>query len=382
MANDLSAVIPQLLAQGLKSLREQCVMPALVNRGYEPTAGKKGSTIDVPIPSSVTAVAVTPGPTVPANVDDTPETTPIALDQWYEAPFQMSDKDEMEAMEGYLPMRAGEAIKALANNVNSYIFSKYKGIYGYTGTAGTTPFGTGTIDATRARVLLAKQLAPMGDRRIVLNPDAEGNALELRAFQDYSWSNSGSGIIRGEIDTKLGFSFHMDQLVPTHTAGTITTGLIAKASTAQAVGDKTIVCTTAASTGACALLTGDIVSFAGHNQTYVLTAAATQASAASDVTLNIYPGLKTALAGSEAVTVRSSHVVNLAFHRDAFAFASRPLENVRFKGGSEIQSIVDSVSGLALRLEVNRQHKQVRWSYDILYGAALIRPELAVRIAG
>src|SRR5690606_27985853 len=113
--------------------------------------------------------------------------------------------------------------------------------------------------------------------------------------------------------------------VPTHTAGTITTGLATKAATVQALGDKTIVCTTAAATGACALKKGDIITFAGDTQTYVLTDDATQSSAASDVTLNIEPGLKKALAGGEAVTVKASHVVNLGFHRDAFALAMRPL---------------------------------------------------------
>jgi hypothetical protein len=37
---------------------------------------------------------------------------------------------------------------------------------------------------------------------------------------------------------------------------------------------------------------------------------------------------------------------------------------------------------LALRLEISRQHKQTRYSFDVLYGGALVRPQLVTRIAG
>ena len=147
------------------------------------------------------------------------------------------------------------------------------------------------------------------------------------------------------------------------------------------MGAKTATATTAATTGACALKNGDIVTFAGDTQTYALTADATQAAAASDVTLAFYPGKVVAATGSEAITVKASHVVNLAFHRDAIAFATRPLVEINHPAVISV-SQVDPVSGLALRLEISRQHKQTRYSFDILYGSAVVRPELGVRIAG
>jgi hypothetical protein len=42
----------------------------------------------------------------------------------------------------------------------------------------------------------------------------------------------------------------------------------------------------------------------------------------------------------------------------------------------------DPVSGLSLRVEVTREFKQTRVSYDVLYGGALVRPELASLILG
>lgn len=382
MSNTLTAVTPKLLAQGLLALRQMAIMPLLVNRSYSTLAGQRGSTIDVPIPSAIAAQAVSPAATPPSTADVVPTSVAIAMDQWYEAPFYLTDQDMLTAMEGTIPMQASEAVKALANNVDNYLLGKYKKFYGYTGTAGTTPFGAvTTADATALRAILNKQLAPLDDRRVVLDPDAEGAALNIRAFQDASFGGGAAGLLEGKINQKLGFAWFMDQNVPTHTAGTITTGLIAKAATAQALGLKAIVCTTAASTGACALVVGDIISFAGHSQTYVVTATATQASAATDVTVNVEPGLKKALVGSEAVTVRASHVVNLGFHRDAIAFATRPLGDTTHPAAIT-QQAVDPISGLVLRLEITREHKRTRFAYDILYGAEVVRAEFGARLAG
>lgn len=383
MANTLTDLIPKLLAQGAMTLRQQCITPRLVNRDFDTIAAQKGSVINVPIPAAIAVADVTPANTPPGTTDMTLTTTPVSLTRWKEAAFYLSDKDKLEVEAGIIPMQAAEAIKALANEVDSYILGLYKYFYGYAGTAGTTPFGDEkTTDASALITQLNQQLAPMDDRHVVLDAFAQGKAINVRAFQDASYGGGNGVLLKGQMGEKLGASWWMNQNIPYHTAGTITTGLIAKAATAQAVDDTSIVCTTAASTGACALVEGDIITFAGHTQTYVVTAAATQASANSDVTVNIYPGLKTALAGSEAVTVKASHRVNLGFNKYAIAFASRPLEQDSEGLGAPMQTVADPISGVVLRLEVRREYKRTRWSFDILYGAAVVRRELGARLAG
>ena len=376
--NTLTYAVPTLLAQGLMALRANCVMPRLVNRNFENMAAEKMATINVPIPSAITSVAVSPSYVPPDTAGVVPSSVPIPLDQWYEAGFFLSDKDQAESIGGIIPMQASEAIKSLSNRIDAALLGLYVDVYGWAGSSGVTPFASDISEITAARTVLNKQLAPNDDRRFVISPDAEGNALGLRAFQDMSFSGSAQGIVDGKINRKLGFDWYMDQNVPVHTAGTVAVSWICKTSTAVVAGLKTAVTTTG---GTAAMLKGDVFTIAGQTQTYVLTADAAR-SGGGDMTIYFEPGLKTALAGDEAITIKASHTVNLAFHRDAFAFVSRPLADNADGLGNIIQSAIDPVSGLALRLEVSREHKRTKFSYDILYGLACVRRDLACRIAG
>lgn len=374
MANTLTAVIDKLLAQGLLALRQMAIMPILVNRGYEDTAAERGSTIDVPIPSAIVAQDVAPANVPPTTADVQPTSVPIALDQWKEAAFYLTDKDIMEAMNGTIPMQASEAIKALANVVDQYILGLYKSFYGFQGTPGVTPLASDTSDATFLGAILSNQLAPIGDRRIVVNPFAQANALNLRAFQDASWTGSTMAILQGQLSQRLGFDWFMDQNVPTHTAGT-GTGYLVNNGAGYAIGTTTLV----VDTGSGTLIAGDILTFAGHTQTYAVVSSVGGGTVTSIV---ISPGLVVAVADNVAITRKASHVVNLAFHRDAIAFANRPLVGAVEGLGAIISSAVDPVSKLTLRLEVSREHRRTRYAYDILYGAKVVRPELGARLAG
>lgn len=384
MANNLSAVMPKILARGLLALREQAVMPRLVNADYSNDAAKKGDTIDVPLPSAIAATDVTPSNTPPTATDTTATVVQIPLSNWKKAGFHMTDREvlEIDTDESFVPMQMSEAIRALANEVNASVHAEYSGIYGYVGTAATTPFATDVSDATAARKQLNKQLAPRANRRAVLDFDAETNALGLPQFSDAEKAGSASVKIEGEMGRKFGIDWYADDGVVTHTAGTasdsgsftVTTGA------AGTAGDSAVTIKT--NTGSPTLLVGDVISFAGHEQTYVVTADATLT--VGGVPVSIVPALKANVADAAAVTVRASHVVNLAFHRDAFALAMRPLSAgmADLSLGNQILAMTDAQTGLSLRLEVSRQYKQTVWEFDVLWGVKLVRPELVVRIAG
>ena len=384
MANSLTNVIPQLLAQGLMALREQSIMPRLVNRSYDNMAAQAGSTIDIPIPSAITANAVTPGTTSQAVTDLSPTKVSIALDQWYEAAFNLTDKELKDIEENNLmPMQASEAIKSLANNVDKYIMnlasSSTNGIAQSGGTAGTTPFASDLTAYLNARKALNNSAAPMDDRYCVIDADAEASALALRAFQDASYRGDTAGIVRGQIGEKLGATWFVDQNIQSHTNSNGTpTGFLANGGSGFAKGLTYI----DVDTGSNAPVVGDIFTVAGDTVPHVVTAVAS----GGDYRLTISPGLGAAVANNAALTFLASastgFVRNLLFHRDAFAFATRPLEDGMMVGGDNVMSQADPVSGLALRVEVTREFKQTRVSYDVLYGGALVRPELAAIVLG
>ena len=376
--NTITNIIPQLLAQGLVTLRENAIMPRLVNASYSAQAAEQGSSIDIPVPAAITAAPVTPSYADPNDSGIVPSKVTLSLDQWKEAPFFMTDKEMMEVMAGTIPMQAAEAVKALANDVDAYLLGLYKGVFSAVGSAGTTPFATDVTVATSARKFLNAYLAPMTDRRFVFNPDVEANALGLRAFQDVAWTGDARGINEGQIIRKLGFDWHLDQNVKEHTSGTVATSFAVKTSTAHDIGRTTLTTTTG---GNADLKVGDLLTIAGHSQTYTVTEAAAR-TGGGDLPVKIAPGLRVALVGAEAITIIGNHAANLAFHRDAIAFANRPLVDSAEGLGNQIMSAQDPVSGLTLRLEVSRQYKRTRWSFDILYGAKLVRPELAVRVLG
>jgi hypothetical protein len=385
-------------------------MPQVVNSDFSTQAAEKGDTIDVPIPTAVGTTDVVPSNTPPSPTDTTPAKVQVPLDNWKQNdPIYLTDKDmvEIDRNEHFLPMQLQEAINALATDVNTSIYSEYitatldQGVYGYTGTAGTTPFGSTVVDATNARKTLNKQKCPKSPRVGVLDFDAEANALALAPFSDAEKIMSATVKIEGEIGRKYGIDWLADDDVPTHTAGTIAaTGspsgrkFHVNNGAGYAAGIDTINVDNGPSTAVTGtILVGDIIEFTGHAQTYCVVANTGSGQYSAGVYtfatnaiagLKFYPALTDAVVDDEEADCYDTHVLNLVFHRDAFAFATRPLADATtgVKLGSEILTMQDPLTGLVLRLEVSRQHKQVAWEFDILWGVKLVRPQLVCRVAG
>jgi hypothetical protein len=370
-------ILQTLVAMGLNALREQIVLTKLVNRNYEGliVGSSRGSTVNVSVPAAVATRTVAPDVVPPAVTAVTPTSVAVTLSEWEEAPFAIDDKGLAQVAAGIIPMQASEAIKALANGIDNFLWGKYKKFYGYAGVAGTVPFATDLSEYLDARKAANDQLMPRDPRYMLIDTDAEANALGLRAFQDASFGGGADVIVNGQIGRKLGALWAMTQNVPTHTAGTwndtgTTTGT-------NAAGQATVNLTG----GTGSLLVGDIITFSGADtQTYVvLTATGTAPTTA----ITVSPNLVTAKSSTETVTNKATHKVNLLIHRDAIAFAMAPLNDAAgISGVLAPVTAVDEESGLSLRLEVTRQHKQLQWSFDALYGASVIRPELGVRLAG
>jgi hypothetical protein len=357
-------------------------MAQLVNRDLQGMAQKKGNVVNVPIPSAVAARAVTPAVTFAANVDSSPTSAPVTLDQWYEAPVQLSDSDTAAIdQEQFIYMQSSEAIKSLANNVDNAIIAHHTGFYGYVGAAGTSPFNASLNVAASAMKQLSLQNAPVDSRRAVIDPVAQANlAINSAVLNPFGPDELATMVLRDyTIGKKLGFDWYMDQNIVTNvfTPGTAwVTGLVASTQSGS-VGDTTLNVLNATASGT--VKVGDI--FTVGSGFYTITAATTLSATVQSV-ITFQPALTTIVATNAAlVVVGTAYTPNLAFHRDAWAFASRPLSGV-FQAGNILQAPTDPVSGIALRLELSRQYKQETLSYDILYGTNIVRRGLGIKILG
>lgn len=379
MSNTITNLLPKILAKGLLALRERASLPRIVNSDYSADAAKKGQTIDIPIPSESAAYDISPS-TAPASATDaSPTLVQISLSNWKGASFALTDKEmvEIDKNEHFMPIQMSEAVRSLANAVNSNVLSNYTGVYGWNGTASTTPFASTVAGATDSRKVLNKQRAPRDSRRGVLDFDAEANALALSQFSDAEKVGSNGVKIEGEIGRKFGVDWYADDDVKTHTTGSLG-ALGAVMGSTTAAGATTIDIDAASTAGN--MLIGDVFTIAGQTQTYVV-GATVSAITSGGKAVTIQPALESIATAAAALTVKGSHVANLVFHRDAFGLAMRPLEGTSATGARMV-SMTDPQTGLTMRLELTRQNKQDKWELDVLWGSKLVRAALATRLAG
>jgi hypothetical protein len=393
MANTITSYIPTVLTAGLMALRENAVMPRLV-RNYSGRIGtpqQHGNAIDIPKGAALTAAAVSPSNTPPANTDITTSTVQLTLNTWQEVDFHLDDQQltQIDAQANFIPIEVSEAAKALGNKVDQDLLALYKDVWSAAGTFGTTPFASdSTAWTTGARKLLVNELSPIGPWNIVLDPDAEANALALGTFQKANErGDGGRTMLTGEIGRVLGANWYVNQNVPTHTCGTLSngTGMLAKVNDASyTVGESTVDIDDTSLTGAVAI--GDVFTVAGDSQQYTVTATAT-ASGNAITGMAFKPASKVAWSDNAVITFKDGatsnpdHVANLAFHPDAFAFAAAPIADSQVDADAQMV-MTDPISGIPLRVEVTREHRQWTWRFDILYGVKAVREEYAARIAG
>ena len=384
MPNQLQALIPQILSQILDVLRENCVMPAQVNNLYSEEAASQGSMIEIPELGDMQAFPVVPGP-YPADAvisDVTAVKRQLNLNNFEAATFRMADKDLFEVANGTRNRAVEKAVQALCRSINSSIFSVYRQVYNVTGVAGTTPFGVNTGVAQEASRMLTSAFAPYRDRRMILNEFAYANALGLGVLQKVNESGSSETLRDAQITRAVGFDWYEDQQVPRHTSTAVAPYAVDAAAVAGAT---SLVLDNGSGAIPVAPAIGDVFSLPGNIRTYVVTSVATATPTANEITIGISPGLAANYADGAVATfvttTANSHIANLAFHRDAIAFASRPIIDVP-AAGNILEVLPDPQSGLVLRFEVQRGWKETIFSVDCLWGVLLNRPQLAVRILG
>ena len=395
MANIFQEIAPKILSQALLGLRENAIMPRLVNSNYSADAKEKGQSITIPVPTKMATQDVIPGAYSQAAPNLQIDTVNLPLNYWKESAFSLSDAESMTIMDGVLSMQVKEASRAIANDIDRSLFGLYQGAYNFVGTPGTTPFvpATQAAEAISCRKLLNNNLALLSDRRMVLGADAEANAIALTAFQFYLNSGTTETMTEGQLGRKFGFDWYMDQNAPTFISGTlsgviVTSGVPTSVVTADpsnpALRNPRVLNTVVISgaTNGTTIKIGDVFTVAGDLQTYVATNASVITGGIANITFS--PAPKVFWAAGSTLTLKGNRAINLAFHRDALALAVRPLSEASISAelGAKSMTMVDPITGIPLRLQVRLEFNQVRYALDCLWGVALVRPEHLVVLAG
>jgi len=392
MANALTAAIPLMAFRAQEVLRQNSVMPRLVmNESSEMGAGY-GETITVNDLDPLSTRSVTPGVTFPAGGFNnlTATSKSITLNKWEECAYPITDKEIFDVQNGIWPRALDEAVKAVANKIDTDILTAmYQKSYNVVGVAGTTPFQSSFEAAQQANRVLSTALADRKDRYFVVDEFAAANVIGLPQLINVNQAGTDKIAIDGTIEAtrRVGFTWHEDQNIGglLHNPGVAPADTVA-IDAAGAVGATTIVIDNGAGAAPTNLpIVGDKFTIAGSTQTYTVLTVTAAAPTANECTLTIQPALDQIIADGDLVTFETtSFVPNVFFHKSAFGFASRPLNDAKLRSSmgnrSEVYAstiVNDPISGITFRLEIIPLYKQVAVSIDALYGYELVRPSLA-----
>lgn len=379
MPNDFTAIRNKVAALGVTTLREAMTIARSVAHDFDGAAARIGQTFEVPVPVAIAAEDVVPAATAPALTNTTQPTVQVAIDQWKMARFHLTSREVSEIMAGktFVPLQMGEAIRTVARCVNIDLFSGYKDVYGYAGTAGTSLFNANVNGVADGRKILNKQLCPQGNRRLALSHDVYADGLKLAAFNEAYKRADAEALKKGILGELFGFGLMEDSDVPTHTSTPFTAGAVT-VNGVNALG--ALVVSIAKITNTSPLVKGDIITISGND--YVVTADTTLII--GNTAVPIAPGLKAATAGGEAVTLKATHVVNLGYDPGAFALVARPLANDQIEGAPTLEHntvISDPETKLPMCLSYIPGWKSSQWAVSLAWGKKVVDPRRAVRFA-
>jgi len=356
----------------LPLLRSNLVFPALSFNDYSDEYAKKGDTIQVRKPPIYKANEFSDTITVQ---DTKEESVLVTLDKIADVSVSLTAKEMALSLEDFTKQVLEPAAAALAEKINADGLALYKDIPYVCGEAGVTPSQLGNF--SEAAKILNDNKAPVSGRSAVWNSSALAAFQTLPAVVNAEKCGSNQALREGSIGRVIGLDNYMSQQVWDHIAGNIASTTTIVPSAAVAAGAKSMTLKASGSgTLSGKIAKGDIFTVGG--KTYTVTADAEVKSNA--VTVEFYPAApEGGMAATDVITFTGSHAANLAFHKNAFGFVTRPLEKAV---GAE--SYVTSFDGITLRVTVdyNIANKTQTMSIDTLYGFKTLYPELAVRVLG
>jgi len=376
MGTNTFLTVQEIAQESLQRLRNNLVFAGLVHRDYSNEFASYGDTVQIKKPATFTANDfVSDGSTSAQNIEE--DNVLVKLNKIADVTVDITSKELTLNIQDFGDQVVEGAMQALAQQVDADLAALYKDIPYYSGTAGQDP--STLTHLANARKVLNVNKAPMGSRRLVIDPDAEANLLVLDAVVNAEKAGSTQALREASLGRLMGLDSFMSQNIYDHTKGTL-----------AASGEGTIDLSAAATAGATSVglegsgettlsgtvVVGDVLNIGDHK--YVCTELATAAEGVA--TVKISPAIVETVDSGETITIEASSVGNLAFHRDAFALVNRPMALPM--GGAE--GYVANYEGLSVRATMGytMSSKTNSISFDVLYGVKTLNPKLATRVWG
>ncbi len=329
-------------------------------------------------PVNASGADIVPAMAVPSALNQTIGNKSLTITKARSFGFSWSGEDIMAVDKGpgYLTIQQdqiAQAIRAAVNEVEADIAAAASAgaSRAYGATADTAPV---IGDFSNAKKILDDNGAPGSDRHCVLNT---ASGVAVRGFSNLYKVNEGGDttlLRQGLLGDLYGFSLRESAQVVRPTKGTGASYLVNNGA-GYAIGDTAITLDTGSGT----ILAGDIVTFAGDTNKYVVASAL----AANVVTLAA-PGLRQTLADNTAVTVFGTSARNCAFSRNAIVLATR-LPAIPAQGDMALdrQVITDPRTGLSFEIAMYPGYRMNTYHVSIAWGVTVFKPEhLAIIIGG
>jgi len=399
--------IEMITLESLRVLTNMLTFTGLVNRQYDSMFGKSGAKVgDTIYARKPPRYIVRKGAGIQPQA--TTETrVPVKLDSLVGIDLPFSSVERTLSLDNYSERVLRPALSAIGNQIDYDGLQLYKEVYQAVGTLGTVPATTYANGYyLGAGVKLDDSAAPQDDQRyLVVTPNMQASAVAANFSIFNPQQVISEGFRRGRFGKGvLGFDWYMDQNVGTHVYGTRDA-----AGTVSGTQDNTSSLVVTGITGD--IHKGDIFTIGNSGSTNVnsvnpqsrqstgalqqFVVTADKVVGGSAETLQISPAItssgqfqtvsQSAVSGSvltwgAATTVSGRSA--LAFHKEAFTLVTAPLELPR--GVHEAHYAGDDQTGIGVRIVTayDIRTNEMITRFDVLYGWACLRPELAVRIEG
>lgn len=355
------------------------VIPSATINSDATDRAAQGDTIRSFVTRTATVTTVTPSMTIPEGTDQTVDSKTMSLSNTasVQIPWTGEDMKHVNNGAGFETIygdQIKQAMRAITNQIEAAVAADVANNASRAfGTAGTTPFSSNFAEVAEIRQILVDNGMPANDgmATIVMNSTAGTNLRQLASLQSVNQAGSSDLLRQGTLLDLQGLMIKESAGIASHTKGT---GTSYQTSAAGSVGDTSI----SADTGTGTIVAGDVVTFAGDDNKYVVTGALSGGSFTIAA-----PGLRAAVADNTAITVGDSHTANIAFHKAAVEVGMRPMAQPN--GGDaavDRLTVQDPVSGLVFEVAAYKGYNKAMFDVSCLYGYKVWKPEFAAILLG